>query len=100
VLGIAGVDTRAITRRLRETGCLNGVITTDASISDDELVSRTKVTAVATNSSRSAPRTAQNTDLALSLPPDTSDAVCRVYLKSTQPKGHTAFPEIFQLHAP
>lgn len=29
VLGIANVDTRAITRRLRESGCLNGIITTD-----------------------------------------------------------------------
>lgn len=28
VMGIANVDTRAITRRLRATGCLNGVITT------------------------------------------------------------------------
>lgn len=33
VMGIAGVDTRAITRRLRVTGCLNGAITTDSSIS-------------------------------------------------------------------
>lgn len=33
VMGIAGVDTRAITRRLRVTGCLNGAITTDPSIS-------------------------------------------------------------------
>jgi len=32
-MGIAGVDTRAITRRLRVTGCLNGAITTDSSIS-------------------------------------------------------------------
>ena len=32
MLGIAGVDTRAITRRLRVDGCLNGVVTTDASI--------------------------------------------------------------------
>lgn len=32
VLGIADVDTRAITRRLRDTGALNGIITTDASI--------------------------------------------------------------------
>ena len=31
-MGIAGVDTRAITRRLRVTGCLNGAICTDASI--------------------------------------------------------------------
>lgn len=42
VLGIAGVDTRAITRRLRVDGCLNGVITTDASLSDEELVARTR----------------------------------------------------------
>lgn len=42
VLGIADVDTRAITRRLRVTGCLNGVITTDSSISDEELVERAK----------------------------------------------------------
>ena len=42
VLGIADVDTRAITRALRTTGCLNGVITTDASIPDAELVERTK----------------------------------------------------------
>jgi carbamoylphosphate synthase small subunit len=32
VLGIAGVDTRAITRRLRVDGCLNGVICTDESV--------------------------------------------------------------------
>ena len=43
VLGIADVDTRAITRRLRETGCLNGVITTDASKTDEELIALTKV---------------------------------------------------------
>lgn len=42
VMGIADVDTRAITRALRMTGCLNGVITTDASLSDEELVQRTK----------------------------------------------------------
>ena len=38
VIGIADIDTRAITRRLRDTGCLNGVLTTDDSKSDDELV--------------------------------------------------------------
>lgn len=37
VMGIAGVDTRAITRRLRVTGCLNGAITTDPSISGARL---------------------------------------------------------------
>lgn len=42
VLGIADVDTRAITRRLRVTGCLNGVITTDDSIPDAKLVEMTK----------------------------------------------------------
>jgi carbamoyl-phosphate synthase small subunit len=42
VLGIAGVDTRAITRRLRVDGCLNGVICTDASIPDSELLEMTK----------------------------------------------------------
>eukprot|EP00887_Chlorella_sp_A99_P005426 scaffold1.g5426.t1 len=42
VLGIAGVDTRAITRRLRVDGCLNGVISTDASIPDEELVAKTR----------------------------------------------------------
>ena len=35
VLGIAGVDTRAITRRLRVTGCLNGAICTDPSVSGE-----------------------------------------------------------------
>ena len=43
VLGIADVDTRAITRRLRTTGCLNGVITTDESLTDEELVEKTRV---------------------------------------------------------
>jgi carbamoyl-phosphate synthase small subunit len=42
VLGIADVDTRAITRRLRVTGCLNGVICTDAGLPDAELVAMTK----------------------------------------------------------
>ena len=32
VPGIADVDTRAITRRLRETGAMNGIITMDASL--------------------------------------------------------------------
>ncbi|KAL6781994.1 CMP2 [Auxenochlorella protothecoides x Auxenochlorella symbiontica] len=38
VLGIADVDTRAITRRLRVTGCLNGVVTTDLARSDADLL--------------------------------------------------------------
>jgi carbamoyl-phosphate synthase small subunit len=42
VLGIADVDTRAITRRLRVTGCLNGAICTDPSVPDAELVALTK----------------------------------------------------------
>jgi carbamoyl-phosphate synthase small subunit len=42
VIGISDIDTRAITRRLRDTGCLNGVITTDASKTDDELVEMCK----------------------------------------------------------
>ncbi|KAK9817498.1 hypothetical protein WJX74_010739 [Apatococcus lobatus] len=42
VMGIANVDTRAITRRLRDDGCLNGVICNDASISDEKLLQKTK----------------------------------------------------------
>lgn len=42
VIGITDIDTREITRRLRETGCLNGVLTTDASLSDSELVEKAK----------------------------------------------------------
>ncbi|KAK9845580.1 hypothetical protein WJX84_010107, partial [Apatococcus fuscideae] len=42
VMGIANVDTRAITRRLRDEGCLNGVICNDASISDEKLLQKTK----------------------------------------------------------
>jgi carbamoyl-phosphate synthase small subunit len=41
-MGIANVDTRAITRRLRVTGCLNGVISTDPSKSDADLLAATK----------------------------------------------------------
>ncbi len=37
-VGIAGIDTRALTRRLREGGTLKGVITTDAALSDDDLI--------------------------------------------------------------
>lgn len=40
--GIADVDTRAITRRLRDTGALNGIITTDMSTPAEELVQKTK----------------------------------------------------------
>jgi carbamoylphosphate synthase small subunit len=42
VTGIAGVDTREITRRLRNTGCLNGVITTDLTTPAADLVAKTK----------------------------------------------------------
>eukprot|EP00798_Chlamydomonas_sp_ICE-L_P008879 gene8879-3759_t len=42
VIGIAGIDTRALTKALRDTGCLNGVITTDESKSDSELVDMCK----------------------------------------------------------
>lgn len=41
-MGVAGIDTRALTLALRNTGCLVGVITTDASKSDAELVSMAK----------------------------------------------------------
>ncbi len=44
-MGIADVDTRAITRRLRTNGCLNGVITTDDSLTDEELIAKTRVRA-------------------------------------------------------
>lgn len=40
--GIADVDTRAITRRLRDTGALNGIITTDLTTPAEELVAQTK----------------------------------------------------------
>ena len=42
VLGIAGIDTRALTKALRDTGCLVGVLTTDASKSDADLVKMAK----------------------------------------------------------
>ena len=42
VRGIANVDTRAITRRLRESGNLNGIITSDSSKSDEELIEQAK----------------------------------------------------------
>lgn len=42
VIGIANVDTRALTKALRDTGCLVGVITTDASKSDKELAEMAK----------------------------------------------------------
>lgn len=42
VVGLAGVDTRAITRRLRNTGCLNGAITSDMSLPDEELLAQAR----------------------------------------------------------
>ena len=42
VIGISDIDTRAITVRLREKGSLNGVVTTDMSISDDDLLKMSK----------------------------------------------------------
>jgi len=42
VIGISNVDTRALTKVLRETGCLVGVISTDDSKSDDELAAMAK----------------------------------------------------------
>ncbi len=38
VLGIADIDTRALTRIIRNTGAMRGVLTTDQSISDADLV--------------------------------------------------------------
>ena len=40
VLGISGVDTRAITRRLRTAGVMRGVLTDDAGVSDAALLER------------------------------------------------------------
>jgi len=42
VPGIAGVDTRALTLRLRDAGCLNAAICTDPSVSDADLVAATR----------------------------------------------------------
>lgn len=42
VLGLAGIDTRALTRRLRTAGVMPGVISSDASLSDAELVERAR----------------------------------------------------------
>lgn len=38
VLGLEGVDTRAITKRLRSAGCVPGVITDRTDLTDDQLV--------------------------------------------------------------
>jgi carbamoyl-phosphate synthase small subunit len=42
VRGIANIDTRALTKVLRETGCLVGVVTTDTTKSDADLVAMAK----------------------------------------------------------
>ena len=42
VTGITGIDTRALTRKLRTVGALNGVLATDDSISDEKLVEMAK----------------------------------------------------------
>lgn len=38
VIGISDIDTRALTRRLRDAGSLKGVISTDEKLADDDLV--------------------------------------------------------------
>jgi len=43
VLIAADIDTRAITRRLREVGSLIGVLTTDKSKTDDDLIEMSKI---------------------------------------------------------
>ena len=40
--GICGIDTRALTKRLRESGTMNGMITTDGNYSLDEVLPRIK----------------------------------------------------------
>lgn len=45
VTGIAGIDTRALTRRLRTEGALRGVLCTDTSVSDGQLVAQAKASA-------------------------------------------------------
>lgn len=42
VVGLTGIDTRALTRRLRVTGAMQGVICTDAAKTDAELVAAAK----------------------------------------------------------
>jgi len=42
VPGITGVDTRALTRKLRVEGAMSGVLCTDATLSDAELVARAR----------------------------------------------------------
>ena len=42
IVALEGVDTRALVRKIRQTGAMRGALTTDASISDAELVNRVK----------------------------------------------------------
>ena len=42
VVGIQGIDTRALTRKLRIKGALNGVLSTEQGLSDAELVARAR----------------------------------------------------------
>lgn len=42
IVGISEVDTRALTRRLRDDGAQRGIISTDPSLSDEELVARAR----------------------------------------------------------
>ncbi|HML20675.1 MAG TPA: carbamoyl-phosphate synthase domain-containing protein, partial [Aggregatilinea sp.] len=41
-IGISGIDTRALTRRLRSGGTLKGMISTDAALSDADLVEQAR----------------------------------------------------------
>ncbi len=40
ILGLEGIDTRALTKVIRNTGCMRGIITTECSVSDEELKKR------------------------------------------------------------
>lgn len=42
IIGITDVDTRALTRRIRNQGSLKGIISTDQTLSDDELVEQAR----------------------------------------------------------
>mmetsp|Transcript_13010 Transcript_13010/g.24832 ORF Transcript_13010/g.24832 Transcript_13010/m.24832 type:complete len:463 (+) Transcript_13010:109-1497(+) len=42
IMGIADVDTRELTRRIRDKGALVGVISDDASLSDEDLIAKAK----------------------------------------------------------
>ena len=45
VVGLAGVDTRALTRRLRHGGMMRGLLATDGAVSDRALVERVRASA-------------------------------------------------------